>query len=268
MLHEPGTVVVIDTATNTVIGSPIPVGLGPEGVAVTPDGSKVYVTNRFSGTEFSSTVSVIATATNTVIATVFVVPAPQGVAVTPDGTKVYVTGFGSVASQGVSVIDTVTNTEIARIPPGGSTFGVAVTPDGSKVYVTRADVDAVHVIDTATNTVIATIPGILGSGVAVTPDSTKAYVPSGHVVKVIDTATNTVIGSPIPVGQKAVAFGIFIQPEKPAPRFAGTPGKANCHGESVSALAQQFGGLNNAAAALGFASVSALQDAIMTFCEG
>jgi uncharacterized repeat protein (TIGR03803 family) len=53
-----------------------------------------------------------------------------------------------------------------------------------------------------------------------------------------------------------------------APTFAGTPGKANCHGKSVSALAQQYGGLNNAAAALRFGSVSALQNAIMAFCEG
>jgi hypothetical protein len=48
--------------------------------------------------------------------------------------------------------------------------------------------------------------------------------------------------------------------------FSGTPGKANCHGESVSALAHQFGGLNDAAAALGFSSVADLQDAIRTFC--
>src|SRR5262249_6914367 len=51
------TVSVIDTATNTVVGSPIPVGLFPFGVAVTPDGSKVYVTNLVS-----NTVSVIDTA--------------------------------------------------------------------------------------------------------------------------------------------------------------------------------------------------------------
>ena len=35
------TVSVIDTATNTVVGSPIPVGSSPYGVAVTPDSSKV-----------------------------------------------------------------------------------------------------------------------------------------------------------------------------------------------------------------------------------
>ena len=52
------------------------------------------------------------------------------------------------------------------------------------------------------------------------------------------------------------------------PVFAGTPGKANCHGKSVSALARQFGGLNAAAAALGFPSVQALQEAIEEYCEG
>jgi YVTN family beta-propeller protein len=39
------TVSVLATPSNTVIGSPIPVGPGPSGVAVTPDGSKVYITN-------------------------------------------------------------------------------------------------------------------------------------------------------------------------------------------------------------------------------
>jgi probable HAF family extracellular repeat protein len=50
--------------------------------------------------------------------------------------------------------------------------------------------------------------------------------------------------------------------------FAGTPGTANCHGQSVSALARQYGGLNAAAAALGFSSVGALQNAILAFCGG
>jgi hypothetical protein len=48
---------------------------------------------------------------------------------------------------------------------------------------------------------------------------------------------------------------------------AGTPGLANCHGESVSALAYQFGGLDAAASSLGFSSVDTLQDALRTFCE-
>jgi hypothetical protein len=52
-----------------------------------------------------------------------------------------------------------------------------------------------------------------------------------------------------------------------SPTFAGTPGTANCHGQSVSALTQQFGSLDAAALALGFPSVQALQDAIREFCE-
>jgi hypothetical protein len=55
---------------------------------------------------------------------------------------------------------------------------------------------------------------------------------------------------------------VFAQPS-----FAGTHGKANCYGQSVAALARQYGGLNAAAAALGFDSVKALQDAIEDYCE-
>jgi hypothetical protein len=52
------------------------------------------------------------------------------------------------------------------------------------------------------------------------------------------------------------------------PKFAGTPGKSNCHGQSVAALTRQHHGLNAAAAALGYASVNALQNAIMAYCGG
>jgi YVTN family beta-propeller protein len=63
------------------------VGSGPEGVAVTPDGKFGYVTN-----EFSNTVSVIVTATNTVVATVPVGSGPSGVGIIPD---VPFVGFGA-----------------------------------------------------------------------------------------------------------------------------------------------------------------------------
>src|SRR5215813_9410586 len=68
------TVSVIDTATNTLVGLPIPVGDFPFGVAVSPDGSKVYVANANS-----STVSVIDTATNMVVGTIPVGHIPDGV---------------------------------------------------------------------------------------------------------------------------------------------------------------------------------------------
>jgi hypothetical protein len=71
----------------------------------------------------------------------------------------------------------------------------------------------------------------------------------------------------------AVAFlatdlvGVVAQIQ-PALRFAGTPGKANCYGRSVSALVRQYHGLHAAAAALEFSSVRGLEKAILEFCEG
>jgi YVTN family beta-propeller protein len=132
--------------------------------------------------------------------------------------------------------------------------------------------DSVSVIDAATNTVTTTIPDDKAPiGVAITPDGKKVYVANftgslgeNGTVSVIDAATNTVTAT-VMVGPLPVAFGIFI---RPSPRFAGTPGQSNCFGQSVSALAQQYHGLNAAAAALGYSSVKALQTAIMEFCEG
>ena len=62
----------------------------------------------------------------------------------------------------------------------------------------------------------------------------------------------------------STVHGFLADPVQPL--FAGTPGAANCHGQSVSALARKYGGLNGAATALGYPDVSALQSAIMAFC--
>ncbi len=57
---------VIDTASAAVITT-IPVGLGPVGVAVTPDSKRVYVSNSFGD---NTTVSKIDATTDTVVATI------------------------------------------------------------------------------------------------------------------------------------------------------------------------------------------------------
>src|SRR5712671_3141612 len=73
-----------------------------------------YITNMGS-----NSVSVINTATNTVIATIPVGNLPFAVAVSPDGRKVYVTDDTSnLHSDTMSVIDTATNTVTATIPVG------------------------------------------------------------------------------------------------------------------------------------------------------
>ena len=93
-----------------------------------------------------------------------------------------------------------------------------------------------------------------------------AHTSSNGDVSVISRATDTVIAE-ISVGSNPIAFGLFIQPMT-AKQFVGIPGKPNCFGQSVSALARQYGGLNAAAAALDYPTVRGLQQAIMDFCEG
>jgi hypothetical protein len=56
--------------------------------------------------------------------------------------------------------------------------------------------------------------------------------------------------------------------DQPKLSFAGTPGRANCQGQSIATLAGLYGGLDGAAAGLGFSSVSALQNAVMAYCGG
>jgi YVTN family beta-propeller protein len=255
---------VIDTGTNTLIAT-VPVSIFPYDVKVA--GKKVYVTNCTAQCSSSSpgTVTVLDAATNKVIATISVAPTTNapGLAVSPDGRRVYVT---NEISDNVPVIDTATDTVIATIPVGDST-SAAVSPDGTKVYIPNRG-NHVAVVDAATNEVITSTGFINGGlfGVSVTPDGRKVFVANfdANTVTVIDTATDAVVAA-IPVGVQPIAFGVFIQP---APRFAGTPGKANCYGQSVSALVRQYHGLNAAAAALGFSSVRKLQNAILEFCEG
>jgi YVTN family beta-propeller protein len=117
-------------------------------MAVTPDGSQVYV-----GCLGPGEVVAISTATNTVNAAIPFDGLDFRVAVSPDGSTVYVSG---VTSNSVGVISTATNTLTTTIPVGPQPTGVAVTPDGSAVYVVIRGNTTMSVIDTTTNTVVAT----------------------------------------------------------------------------------------------------------------
>lgn len=184
---DASTVTVIDTATNTPLGSPIPVGASPLQVVTTPDGTRGYVSNYGS-----NSVSVIDTSANVVIATISVGSSPAGLGVTPDGSRVYV---ANTLDGTLSVINVATNAITATIPVGGTPGFLAISPDGTRAYVGDLQYGTVIVLNLAANTVITRIPiGIESYGVAVTPDGSHVYVanPPGNNVSVIATATNTV----------------------------------------------------------------------------
>jgi YVTN family beta-propeller protein len=181
--YAPGDdkVFVVDTAAKTVIAT-VPVGslAFGSGIAISPDGKHVYVASG------SHTVSVLATHSNAVIATIQT-PANLGavmrITVAPDGKRAYVTS--SIPTLGV--LDTATNTISATIVVGNTQLeGVAFSPDGKHAYIAGTDEDLnslfdsvgkMVVIDTATNTVehAVPIPHTRLWEVAVSPDGKHAY---------------------------------------------------------------------------------------------
>ena len=141
------TVSVLDATTGAAVGSPIVVGSAPTGVAASPDGSKVYVTNRTSGS-----VSVIRTSDNKVVNTITVGTQPESVTFSTDGTWAYVTNYGS---KSVSVIDTTLATPkvittISNVGTNPRGIAYVQTANGPRVYVANSGAGTVSVINAST----------------------------------------------------------------------------------------------------------------------
>jgi len=170
--------------------------------------TKAYVAHKGA-----NVVSVLDTATGTVMGTIPVGTGPTRVAITRDGTRAYVT---NAESDSISVIDTGSDAVIATIPVGDNPSYLAVTPDAGSLYVMTGG-GTVEVVDATQHSVIATIPVGSSGEIAITPDGTRAYVAAG-LVYVIDTATNTLVRSfeattaPIP-GVANNALSVALSPD-------------------------------------------------------
>jgi len=192
-------ILVIDTQTEEITAT-IPLGFGGYicGIAVTPDGSRVYVpVARIAcgqTLDSPSRVEVIDTATNAIIKTILTgggAYGPTDLVITPDGSWVYVSHHGD---NKIHIISTVTNTIVGSVSVAGQPVGIAVTPDGSRVYTAPRLLRSISVIDTSTNSVIATVPisigpNVSGTSIAITPDGGRAYVSHEYQTSVaaIDT---------------------------------------------------------------------------------
>ncbi len=177
------TVSVIDAATLAVTAT-IPVGSGPDGVAVEPAAGIVYVGNQNAGT-----VSVINAATLAVTATIPVGSNPYGVAVDPAAGTVYVTNYRGAT---VSVIDAATRAVTATISVGPFPWEVAVDPAAGTAYVTSALPGGT--VSVITHLVITTTSP-LPPGTAGTPYTTILHAAGG-----IAPWTWAVTGGSLPAG--------------------------------------------------------------------
>lgn len=249
---------VIDVATNTVVtafAGPVQ----PAGIALNPEGTRLYVTGQFPGrlavydvpalsliasipvgsgalsvvvsasrayvtNPFDDTISILDTATNSVLQTVPVGDSPRGIALMPDGSRAYIANNGSNT---LSVLDTSSNTVVDAIAVGANPFTIAISRSGEKLYLLNQDNPGLWVIDTASNSVVAVLPGIPQGHLTTSPvqDLIVAAYDGGGVdanLAVIDAATDTVSAT-FAMGDR-FTNGVAIEPSGAYAYVLTTPG--------------------------------------------
>ena len=141
----------ISTATSRVVRVIPEAGAtnGPQGIALSPNGATLYVTNPDAGT-----VAAIDAASGQVVASASGLAEPYSVTVTPNGSTLYVADMNS---DSVSVLSAATMKASATVSVGRLPMSVTTSPDGSQVWVGNGYTGDVSVISTATNSVVATL---------------------------------------------------------------------------------------------------------------
>lgn len=203
---------VVDVASLTV-SSRISLPKRPRSLAVTPDGSRIFVVlfgddgDPVTGKPKGESVMWVDVVTRHPSPPMSLGSDVYGVTVAPDGSRIYCADHDTAK---VSVWD-VAPTKVNTVEVAPNPHGVAVSSDGAKAYTANHESNLVHVIDAATLTAGRKIEvGRSPHSVVKSPDGTALYVTNydSNTVSVIDTRTDTVAGEPIAVGAKpqAVAF--------------------------------------------------------------
>jgi YVTN family beta-propeller protein len=133
---------IIDPATNKVVGEISGIEVG-HGVAVSPDGSRIYISNEAQGT-----LDVVDGRTLRVITHVPLSGHPNNIAASLDGRKVYVSI--AQAPGAVDVVDTQLLQRVKSIPVKGAVHNTYVTPDGKFVVTGSIAGRNITVIDAKT----------------------------------------------------------------------------------------------------------------------
>jgi YVTN family beta-propeller protein len=201
----------VDVATNKV-KRVIHAGNDPEQLAVSADGTRLYVAN-----EDAAQVSVVDVASGGIVASVKIGEEPEGVAIRPDGREVYVTSEGDGA---VFAIDTQTNKVISRIPVGHRPRSIGFLPNGSRAYVSLENDGAIAVIDAPRHKFLRLIqlegkgntPKSRPMGITVHPDGSTVFVTTGSFghLFLVDPAKNATAAS-FEVGQRP--WGVTLLPD-------------------------------------------------------
>ena len=204
MVGRTGLVQVVDTKSGTVLAQ-ADTGGRATGVAVSPDGRRLYVINGWTGA-----ITVVDPETGAILDRIFTQVPLTHAAMRPDGQRLYVS-----ASGGVAVVDPENFRLVAAVKVPGQPQGLAVHPNNQVLYVANAQDGTVGIVDTATAFQTSTIQvGGLPQFLAISPDGKRLYVSGMRLgertpgtLSVIDTTTNQVVGS-LEVGRGAGSIAV------------------------------------------------------------
>jgi YVTN family beta-propeller protein len=206
------TVHAINTSTNA--GTSIAtgtIGIEPNDMAVTPDGTKALVAEGAS-----NQVQIITVSTDKVAKTVAIPEVagtksrPDALAITPNGLTAYVVDGANNLVYPITISSGTRGTGIA-VGAQGDPGAIVVTPNEEQVYVANYSAHTVSVITVSSKTVTTTVA--IGAGepgkpiaLAVTPNSADVYVADQGNAQVDDIATSSdTVANTIAVGSMADA---------------------------------------------------------------
>jgi len=165
-VHDDGLTTAVDDKTVAVWAL---VPTNSSAIDVSNDGAEVWVANPDQGT-----VSVIATATNTLLDEIPVGGEPWTLDVHPTNGEVWV---ASLADDKVYILDAASRTVVDSFDAGFATFGVCFNPLGTKAVVTATGSDEVFAIDVASRSVLQTMSVFRRPrGIAWRTDGGRAFV--------------------------------------------------------------------------------------------
>ncbi len=183
-------------------------GSGSTTVAVSPDGTRLYVG------ETDGIIEVLDSSTGALITSINQTAGWYlgRIVVNATGTRLYVTTFNG--NHSVEVIDTATYATVASITGvGGTPLGEVLSPDGSRLYVTSQADSKVYTINTTTNTVLPTIynVGSFPDDVAISPDGQHLYVTARYDDTLTDIELSTSAQTILPTGDEPE--GVVVSPD-------------------------------------------------------
>lgn len=180
----------VDAATRRVLRV-LPGGSDPEQFDLTPDGTRLFVSNEDAGLA-----TIVDVRSGAVARSVKVGTEPEGVRLAPDGRTFHVT---SETDHVVTAVDAQSGEVRGTVAVGRRPREIAFRPDG-QYYVSNEMGGSVSLVDAARGRVAATITlpeGARPMGLAVSPDGARLFVATGRggTVVAVDTRTNQLLGS-------------------------------------------------------------------------